>query len=78
MAYWESMRISSGTVGSVAWRSSATAVSSPTLFVASPRNPDSPRQELPSASASTQANPVGRLGGSVGRGDHTFDHAFAR
>ncbi len=59
IAYCESMRISSGTSGSVAASRRSSAVSSATLLVALPSGPASHRSGVSEASATTQAQPAG-------------------
>ncbi len=59
MAYWESMRTSSGTPGSVAVSSRSSAVSSATLLVALPSGPASQQAGASVSSATTQAHPAG-------------------
>ena len=59
IAYWESMRTSSGTSGSVDASRRSSAVSSAMLLVALPSGPASQRTGLSEASATTQAQPAG-------------------
>lgn len=59
IAYWESIRISSGTSGAIAVNRRSSAVSSATLFVAVPSGPASHRVGVSSPSATTQAHPAG-------------------
>lgn len=59
IAYWESMRISSGTSGATAVNRRSNAVSSATLLVALPSGPASQRAGLSEPSATTQAQPAG-------------------
>lgn len=59
IAYWESIRISSGTSGSVAVSSRSSAVSSATLLVARPSGPASQRSGVSDSSAMTQAQAAG-------------------
>src|SRR4051794_23105831 len=59
MAYWESIRTSSGTSGSVAASRRSSAVSSATLLVALPSGPASQRAGVSDSSATTQAQPAG-------------------
>ncbi|GDY50420.1 hypothetical protein SVIO_010430 [Streptomyces violaceusniger] len=59
IAYWESMRTSSGTPASVDSSSSRSAVSSATLLVAVPSGPASQRSTSPSVPAMTHAQAAG-------------------
>src|SRR5919198_5889163 len=59
IAYWESIRISVGTAGSVAVNRRSSAVSSATLLVAVPRGPAAQRPAVPAPSATTQPQPAG-------------------
>ncbi len=58
MAYWESIRITSGTPGSVDASRRSSAVSSATLLVARPSGPASQRSGVSLSSATTQAQPA--------------------
>lgn len=59
MAYWESMRTSTGTAGSSVSSRRSSAVSSATLLVARPSGPASQRSIAPSAPPMTHAQAAG-------------------